>query len=157
MPIPNTKRKYWASTLGRVRSENKLLRNKITRHGYNTVSIKYGNIFKEKKVHRLVAESFFKHYTELLQVNHIDGVKTNNFLTNLEMVTPLENMRHAIRIGLISQNGEDNPSSVLNEKQVLEIRKLFKNGLSKNKLSKMYGVSRRTIRVITERLGWTHI
>lgn len=48
-----------------------------------------------KKIHRLVAEYFVSNYSNTLQVNHKDCVKTNNLFTNLEMVTQSQNTKHA--------------------------------------------------------------
>lgn len=54
-----------------------------------------------KKIHRIVAEVFLTPPSDLhVQVNHIDGCKTNNRLDNLEWLTPQENSQHAIDTGL---------------------------------------------------------
>ena len=66
----------------------------------------------KKLVHRLVAETFNKDFDPNLDINHINGIKTDNYASNLESVTRSENIRHAIDNGLIK------PS----EKQ-LEVRK----------------------------------
>ena len=50
---------------------------------------------KPFRLHRLIAKAFLNDYSDELQVNHIDGDKTNNHLSNLEMVTPSQNMYHA--------------------------------------------------------------
>lgn len=155
MPVPGTK--YRASNFGRIKGPRKILKEKKTWNGYRTVTVLYGKKPKEKKIHRLVAQAFFKHYSERLQVNHMDGDKTNNMLNNLEMVTPLENMRHGIATGLIDNRGENCKTSVLDNGKVLTIRGLFERGASKNSLSKMYGVTRKTIRDIVERKTWSHI
>ena len=51
-------------------------------------------------VHRLIAKTFLSNYDKTLDVNHIYGNKRNNVLSNLEMVTRSENIRHSIRMGL---------------------------------------------------------
>ena len=51
-------------------------------------------------IHRLVAEAFIPNYNKLPQVNHIDGNKQNNHVTNLEWCTAKHNMNEAVRTGL---------------------------------------------------------
>ncbi len=74
-------------------------------NGYQIVS--YMNRSNKEKiayVHRLVAQAFVPNPDHKPQVNHIDGNKENNAASNLEWVTPKENINHAYRIGLISPN-----------------------------------------------------
>jgi hypothetical protein len=50
---------------------------------------------KPYRLHRLIAKAFLPNYSDELQVNHIDGDKANNKLSNLEMVTGSQNMYHS--------------------------------------------------------------
>lgn len=103
-------------------------------------------------VHSLVAEAFLGKRPEGHQVNHINGVKTDNRPENLEYVTPQRNVQHGWDMGL-------NPHipQKLTAEQVVEIRKLRKEGVSIGKLGKLFGVSGETISLIVHRKSWKHI
>lgn len=95
---------YEVSNIGRVRSNfpgrgYRILKPELDKYGYKKLNIFKNGKKYTKTVHRLVAETFLGKQ-EGLQVNHIDGVKTNNHINNLEWVTPSENTRHAFRLGL---------------------------------------------------------
>lgn len=95
---------YSVSNFGQVRKE--LTRNgprmlsQETNWGYKRVSIQFGSERKHFRVHRLVASAFIPNPNELPQINHIDGNKTNNHVTNLEWCTQSHNRRHALTNGL---------------------------------------------------------
>lgn len=72
----------------------------IQRTGYYAVMLWLGNKSKCAKVHRLVAEAFIPNPDNLPCINHKDGDKLNNQVTNLEWCTYQENMQHAVRTGL---------------------------------------------------------
>jgi hypothetical protein len=105
--IPHLEGFYQASNLGNIRSlprattKGCVLKQHVhKKNGYCYVSIsKHGHIHT-RRVHILVANAFLGENTERLQVNHIDGVKTNNAVSNLEYCTQSENMAHAYRTGL---------------------------------------------------------
>ena len=94
--------KYSASNLGRIMNSTtgQILHMYVNPRGYLTLTL-----YRDRKqcpcaVHRLVAEAFLGGPHPGLDVNHIDGDKTNNCVENLEWCTRLENVRHAVRTGI---------------------------------------------------------
>ena len=109
---------YQVSTDGNVKSLRKhnhknpiILKPKLTWDGYYDITLYYDGKPKSIRVHRIVAETFIPNKENKPQVNHIDGNKLNNCVTNLEWVTNIENHVHAIRIGLEKVFGDENPNS----------------------------------------------
>jgi len=94
---------YKVSNLGKVKHYERLLRPNINRYGYETVLL-YNNVGRRKYlVHRLVAFAFIPNTLNKPQINHINGIKTDNRVENLEWVTNSENMKHAFRTGIITK------------------------------------------------------
>jgi len=81
---------------------------------------------KNRTVHRLVAEAFLPDFPDKPQVNHIDGDKLNNHISNLEMSTASENLLHAFKTGLkVSVKGENHTNSKLSSEDVTIIKSLL--------------------------------
>lgn len=108
-------------------------------------------------VHRLVWEAANGPIPDDKEINHIDGVKTHNWITNLELVTHAENIRHAYRTGLKTNRGEKHPSNRLSESQVREIRKLRASGRTVTAIGRQFGVTPQTVSHIARRKTWTHL
>jgi hypothetical protein len=75
-------------------------------NGYLIVSLRINGVKKNYKVHKLVAKVYLENPNNLPQVNHIDGNKYNNCLSNLEWVSASDNMKHAYNNGLMKKNRE---------------------------------------------------
>ena len=111
--IPDYEGLYQASNLGRIKSLKryvitkhgyqlpviqKILKQRTSNCGYKRVELNRNGKGKLYSVHRLVAKTFLKDYNEKLQVNHKNGIKSDNNVLNLEMVTPSENQLHSYRV-----------------------------------------------------------
>lgn len=81
--------------------KEKKLKPELTKVGYlRVLLISPTNERKHKSVHRLVAETFIPNPNKLPQVNHKDGNKLNNHISNLEWCDSTHNNRHALATGL---------------------------------------------------------
>ncbi len=92
-------RKVWN---GRIwhNKEERILKNRGGEH-YQYITLCDNGKYKKQYIHRLVAESFIPNVDDKPEVNHIDGDKTNNNISNLEWNTISENRKHAFKTGLI--------------------------------------------------------
>lgn len=79
---------------------NKFKKPFIELTGYVTIQLYKNNKKKNYYLHRLIAETYLINLESKPQVNHIDGIKTNNNISNLEWATPKENMKHSFDKGL---------------------------------------------------------
>ena len=100
--INNIETNYSVSDIGQVKNDitNKLLKQSI-QQGYCHVGLIINGKIKRCRVHRLVAEAFIDNPYNKPYVNHIDGIRNNNQINNLEWCTPQENTQHAVKNGLM--------------------------------------------------------
>ena len=163
--IPEVKDYYFVSNYGRVCSVYNgypvLMSAHISNAGYAQVSIvlKNGNR-KLMLLHRIVMRCFcpIPNHEEMA-VNHIDGVKYHNWLSNLEWVTNSENMIHCYRNNL-EINGIDHPWTTITEEQVHHICQLMEQGLPNRIISETVFGDRDHIGIICSIRGkhsWVNI
>lgn len=126
---------YKVSNLGRVASYRKVLAQSKINSGYLRVTLKINGEAINRLVHRVVAEAFLPNLENKREVNHIDGNRLNNNLTNLEWVTSSENKKH----------GRDvlgNPYNIPTKgKKLSKISKYHNVGFDKSR-QKWFGVVR---------------
>lgn len=139
---------YEVSDLGRVRRltggkgvrAGRVLSPCVQNRGYLTVQVYRAGTPTRRTVHSLVAEAFIGPRAPGAEVNHKDGVKTHNALSNLEYVTASGNKRHAVNTG-IGAVGRRNAATRLSEEDVLAIRAACMAGESQRSVARRFGVS----------------
>ena len=147
-------KKHWKGGLSIV--HEKILKMSINSKGYFNVDLSCDEKYlKSVDVHRLVALHFIPNPENKPYVNHIDGNKQNNNVSNLEWSTASENTKHAFKIGLMKNDvGEKSKNVKLTEKEVLEIRA---SNLMNTELGRIYNIHSTMISKIKLRRSWTHI
>lgn len=156
-PIPDYEG-YFVSNKGRVKSLNRGLPKllaPIYYQRYYSVGLSREQDKKQFRIHYLVMKTFVgERPTPEMHIDHIDGNKLNNCLENLEYVTPKENQQRAREMGLIPLR---NPNSKLSDEQVLDIRRLLKEGVSGAQLANNFAISQTTIREIKTNKYYKHL
>jgi hypothetical protein len=106
--------------------------------------------------HRVVIEAFLGPAPKGWFVNHIDGNKANNAVSNLEFVSPAYNTQHAIENGLRNNIGEGNGNNKLKVEEVYEIRRLYKKMATKEIAAK-FNIGLTSVRLVGDRKTWKHL
>lgn len=155
-PIPGYEGSYEVSSEGRIRTidrtfitvsgakqrkRSRLMELMPARGGYLRVCLYRDGVGQGAQVHRLVAAAFLSNPEGKPHVNHVNFVKTDNRLVNLEWVTQSENQQHSAR------HGRFNP--ILNPKRALkysaetiaEFRERVRNGERAGTIRREYGIS----------------
>lgn len=158
---------YAVSNMGRVRREvaavntrvGRILKPYVGKVGYLVVGLKDGTQRKTAYIHRLVAEAFLGPCRDGMQVNHINGDKTDARLANLEYVTASDNLRHAYATGLNrGAAGEMSGRAKVTSADVVEIRALAaEQGLTPRQIGLRFGIGKRTTWAIIARRTWRHV
>lgn len=128
--------------------------------GYQMIQLRINNKAKGFLLHRLVAIAFIPNPLGLPEVNHKDGNKSNNCVSNLEWITHADNIMHYIKNGLSNNRATGIKVYPVFKNQpeiIISIRKLHAEGLSCVKLSKIYNVGHSAILKIVKKQTYKNI
>jgi len=109
-------------------------------------------------IHKLVATAFIPNPENKPQVNHINGIKTDNRVENLEWVTASENVNHAIRTGLAKYGfGQEARAAKNDVKIVHEVCKMLEQNIPQSEIKKKLGINKALIISIKYNNAWPEI
>ena len=140
------------------RINGRLLKTRLLQTGgYESVTLSKNHIPKQYLVHRLIALAFIPNPENKKTVNHKNGIKTANYLENLEWSTQSENVCHAHATGLTNPlKGERQPSAKLTDSDVIKIRSEGKYSTNRE-IGLKWGVCKVTIAYILNNKTWKHL
>lgn len=160
---------YRVSSFGRIKrlskvrdGSNAILPEKILSPNkagrYCGITLTINMIRTTYLVHRVVAIAFLPNPENKETVNHKDGIKQRNFLSNLEWATQKENIHHSWNNKLAtSRKGTKHHSCKLTEMEVFEIRKMAKSKIDYREIAKKFNVAKSTITNIKKGKSWAHL
>jgi len=133
-----------------VLSNNKILKPRDNGYGYKSVCLTKDKKPRYYKIHRLVALNFIPNPENKKEVNHINGVKSDNTINNLQWVTPSENVNHSM-INVLQGN------LILSLNKSKCIKSLYQKGISKNQLCNLFNCSNTTMWNVLNNKIWNQI
>jgi len=125
---------------------NTIKKSRIGKNGYPVLNLYSNGFSKQEYIHRLVAKTFIPNPENKRTVNHIDGIKTNNHVSNLEWATDSENIKHAY------DNGLNNQPKLHTEDELLNLYERFKTGESFDEIAKSINCATSAITVNLRKL-----
>jgi hypothetical protein len=148
---------YEISNYGRIRRKyfkGYKYRKPVIQKGYCTITFVFNKTsFKKFQIHRLVAEAFIENIDKKKCVNHINGIKNDNRLENLEWCTYSENEKHSFDVLGKVTNG------IIRRKIKLEdiekIKQLYNSGITQTKIAGIFNVNSSTISLLVNNKTYT--
>ena len=150
--------RYCKNRTGSGKQTGRILKQQKCKKGYLRVSISLDKRKFQVSSHRLVAIAFLDNPENKEQVNHINGIKDDNRLENLEWCTNTENIKHAYDNNLIKLNyGEKHHMAKLKNSDIECIINRINNGEFQTKIAKEFNMSATAISNIYRRKTYVNI
>lgn len=176
--VKNYEGLYLVSNFGRIKSLDKTVKSGIfnnplrfvpgkimtpkpDKDGYLRIGLTSN--FKKKiiPVHRIVAGAFLENPLNKPQVNHINGIKYDNLVENIEWATLSENRVHSYRTGLqngLNRRGAKNNFVKLTKEQVIEIRRLYAlSNVTQKELAVRFGITQGGVHNVVNFKSWNYL
>jgi hypothetical protein len=157
---------YSVSNVGQIRRESgsnccpkdRILKQGPSGRGYLCVRLWKNGKSNPRLSHRIVAAAFLGPCDSQQQVNHKNGIKSDNRIDNLEYVTMQQNMTHAVNVLGAVRRGESHPIAKMTDAMVTELRNEYAAvNKSVKKLAAKYLVSKKCVQLIVQRKTWRHV
>lgn len=164
---------YQVSNFGNVRSLDRIIKTssgkeyfekgvtksqRLNADGYPRVTLSKHSKKTNHRVYRLVAIEFIPNPHNKPQINHINGIKTDNRVENLEWCTIQENIKHSNETGLAKvASGENHIWATLTDEQVLDIYKRSNSGEPQLDIAKDYNTSISVVSRIKNGRRWANL
>ncbi len=139
-----------------LRDEWRPMAPRPTTHGYMMIGLCKGNKSHPRLIHRLIYECWVGSIPDGLEINHINAIRGDNNVSNLELVTRNGNMAHAGNLGRLAI-AERNTATRLSRSLIKVIFNLRRAGLSQAKIASIVGCSRSNIGLILQGKTWKHM
>lgn len=148
---------YLVSNLGRCKDSNgKPIIGYRNNKGYTCVSLTKDRKLKHFLLHRIVAQTFISNQENFSQVNHLDGNKQNNAVSNLEWCNQRQNYDHGMSKFFYSKN-EDHYFAKLTNEKVETIPELYKLGFTRATIAKILEVTDGAIKAIEKGISYREL
>lgn len=159
LPVVGYEGLYWVSNLGRLASLGRWrpqLMRFANKDGYCRVNLHREGRMIGFLVHRLVLEAFVGPCPTGMMCAHLNGIRNDNRVCNLQWATPLENSSHRVLHGTTCR-GERSTSAKLSDSIVREIRQRKSDGETGASIARSLGLTEQHVSSVWHRKRWSHV